>query len=145
MSISKKILYIFTAGIFVFLVFCTFLSIYISNKIQPVVEVINPVRMSLKIAGNPENYNTVIPLVAIILGAEDRKYVYVIKQRQGLFGIENYAKLIEVEVIAGDGKYVAIDDLIISNSDDVVLSSSKYITSGEIVKVNIDPYSLTLK
>lgn len=134
-SKPKKILYIFTLGILIFLIFCTFLSIHIEKTNLPVVEVVKPVRMSLTVSGTTEIYNTVIPSSAIIPGAENRKYVHVIRQRQGLFGIEDYAKFIEVEIIASDGAYTAIDDLLISNSDQVILSSSKYVTPEETVKI----------
>ena len=136
MSISKKILYIFTAAVFILLIFCTFLSIYIADRMQPVVEVINPVRMSLTVSGKSKTYNTVIPSEAVHSYGENKSYVYIIRQRQGLFGIEDYAKLIEVEIIASDDVYTAIDDLIITKSDDIVLPTMDYLIPGATVKVN---------
>jgi len=137
MGIQKKILHILTISVFVFLVFCTFFSIHAADSARPVVEVAKPARMTLTVNGKPARYGTVVPSEAVIPGAVVNKgYVYIIRQRQGLFGVEDYAKLIEVEIIAADDGHTAISDLIVSKSDDVVVSSSRYLTPGETVKVN---------
>ena len=141
MSKSKKILYISTVSILIILIVCTVLSKFISEAIMPTVEVLNPVRMELSVFDDDTGevitqvYEIVLPVGAIIEGAENRKYVYIIRQRKGLFGQEHYAVFLEVRVIADDDIYVALGGWSVTMFDDVVLSSSDYLTSGEVVKV----------
>ena len=136
MSKSKKILYISMLGVLIILIVCTFLSKFIYAARLPCVEVINPVRMELP---NDETemmiYDIVIPSGAIITGEYNRKYVYIVRQRKGLFGPEHYAVLIEVQIIADDDIYAALGGWSATMFDDVILFSSHYLTSGDIVKV----------
>jgi biotin carboxyl carrier protein len=100
-------------------------SDYLINK-QPV---------PLTITHRTELYNTVIPYRTIISLGTNKYAVYVVKQRQGLFGLEYYSKLVEVNVAAINNLYAAISGWSITSYDDVVLSSSTYLTPGETVKV----------
>ena len=136
MSKSKKILYISILVVIALLIVCTFLSKSISEKIMPKVEVMKPARMELPNDGaESEIYDRVIPASAIITGAFNQKYVYIARERKGLFGPEYYAVLLEVAIIADDNLYVAIGGWNVSGFDDVVISSSKGLTAGDIVKV----------
>ena len=92
-------------------------------------------RVNVKIVHRTETYYTVIPRMAVISGPENKNYVYIAKERQGLFGKEYGAKLVEVEIIGTSDTHAALGGWAISSSDDVVLSSSSYLTPGETVKV----------
>lgn len=136
MSKSKKILYGFTLGVLILLIACTILSKFISDAIMPVVEVITPVRMELEIDGGESNiYDKVIPSAAVITGAYNQKYVYITRQRKGLFGVEHYTVLLEVQIVADDDLNAAISGWNVTAFDDIVISSSKDLTEGDIVKV----------
>ena len=132
MGKPKKILYGFTLGVLVFLIVCTVLSKFISDAAMPVVEVTKPVRMEVE----SETHDRVIPCDAISTGEYDKKYVYIAKERKGLFGPERYAALLEVSIIASDGLYAAIGGWNVTVIDDVVVSSSKPLASGDVVKVS---------
>jgi hypothetical protein len=95
----------------------------------------NKQSISLKITHWTQIYETVIPYKAIIPGAENRNYIYITKQRQGLFGPEYYSKLLEVEIIDSNDFYAALGGWAITVYDDIILSSSIYLISGETVKV----------
>jgi len=137
MSAAKKILNKFTLGVVIFLIVCTFLSKSIAEAIKPEVEAVNPVRMSLTVEDKTMRYNLVVPYMAIIHGAEDRTYVYVIRERQGLFGVDYYIKEVEVRVTIDDNfLYAAIDGRIINPDDDIALTwPGYYFMPGETVKV----------
>ena len=142
MSKSKKILYISTLSILILLIICTFLSKFIAEAIMPVVEVISPVSMKLSITDdNGESYEReferVIPNSAIITGAFNQKYVYITRQNRGLFGLEYIVRLLEVQVIADNGIYAAIEGWNVTILDNVVISPPNNLTSGEVVKVII--------
>ena len=132
MAKSKKILYIFTLSIFILLVICTVSSKFISDAIMPVVEVMKPVGMDL----NDNAHDKVISNGAIITGAYDKKYVYITRQRKGLFGQEYYAVLLEVSIIDSNDLYAALEGWNVTVFDDVVVSSSKDLTAGEVVKLS---------
>lgn len=136
MDKSKKLLYKATLGVLIFLIVCTFLSRSISEAITPAVEVTKPTTMTLEVEGEErEFYNSVIPSSAIVPGANNTKHVYVVRERKGLFGPENYVVFLEVQVITGDNIYTAIGGRNVTGFDDVVISPSGYLTSGEVVKV----------
>lgn len=136
MTKSKKLLYKSTWGILIFLIICTFLSKSISEAIMPVVEVIKPLTMTLEFDGEQrEFYSSVIPMSAIISGANNTKNVYVVRQRKGLFGQEYYTVLMEVQIVTTNSIYAAIGGRNVTAIDDIVISQSTYLTSGEVVKV----------
>jgi len=136
MSKSKKLLYISTLAILILLIVCTFLSKSIAEAIMPVVEAINPVSMEIIIDETDMMvYDTVIPSCAVISNVENKKYVYIVRQRKGLFGPEHYAVLLEVSIIAADDIYTALGGWSVTIFDDIIISSSRYLTSGEVVKV----------
>ena len=137
MSKSKKILYISTAGVLVLLIIFTVLSKIIFDALMPVVEVIKPVSMELEINGGETRiYNAVIPYDAIIPGEYGRNYVYIVRERKGLFGQEHYCVLVEVILEGYNDLYAALGGWSVTVYDDVVLSSSRFLAVGEVVRVN---------
>ena len=131
MNKSRKILYGFTLGVLILLIVCTIVSKFIADAIMSVVEVINPVSMTIE----SETYDKVIPRSAVISGSENRTYIYLTRERKGLFGPERYAVLVEVQVIAGNDLYAALGGWNVTVFDDVVISSSRDLVEGDIVKV----------
>lgn len=91
--------------------------------------------VALTVTHRTELYNTVIPYKALISLDANKYGVYVVKQRQGLFGLEYYCKLVEVNVVASNNLYAATGGWAVTAYDDVVLSSSTYLTPGETVRV----------
>jgi len=89
----------------------------------------------LTVTHRTEVYNAVIPYRAVISLGANKYAVYVVRERQGLFGTEYYSKFVEVNVVASNNLYAAIGGWVITTYDDVVLSSSTYLTPGETVKV----------
>ena len=135
MSKSKKILYISTLCVLVLLVIFTVLSKFIFDAIIPVVETVKPVNMELLDGETSRIYNTVIPYGAVIPGEYGRNYVYIVRERKGLFGQEYYCVLVEVSIENYNDLYAALGGWSVTVFDDVVLSSSKFLTSGEVVRV----------
>ncbi|MCL2814727.1 MAG: HlyD family efflux transporter periplasmic adaptor subunit [Oscillospiraceae bacterium] len=95
----------------------------------------NKQSVPLAITHRTELYDTVIPYRAIISLGANKYGVYVVKQRQGLFGLEYYSKFVEVNIIAVNNLYAAIGGWSITSYDDVVISSSTYLMPGETVRV----------
>ena len=95
----------------------------------------NNQKIPLTITHRTKIYDMVIPYSSVISGGENKNYVYVAKEREGLFGAEYYAKLTEVEIIDNNSMHAALKGWVVTPSDDVIISSSKSLTSGETVKV----------
>ena len=132
MSKSKRILYVLTLLILLFLVVCTFVSRVIFEARLPNVEVMNPIAMEL--SGN--QHDRVIPYSAIMTDeATGRHFVYVARSRQGLFGDEYVVTMLEVPVIYSDEIYAAIGGWNVMVFDSVVVYSSRFLASGEVVRV----------
>jgi hypothetical protein len=138
MSKTKKLLYKSTLGVLIFLIVCTFLSKSIAAAIIPAVEVINPVRTGTDFTPTDsyaDAYNIVVPAVAIVPGAYETTYVYITRERQGLFGPEHTVRLVEVQVIDSNNIYAALGGWNVTSFDKVVISSSRFLSSGEVVRV----------
>ena len=91
--------------------------------------------VSLHITHETPIYDMVVPYSAIISTSDTQNYVFVVNERRGLFGTEHYPKLVWVEIIDSNFQYAAISARNMTASDDIVISSSRYLTSGESVKV----------
>ena len=81
MTVSKRILNIFTVAVVIALLSCTFISKYVFDMRTPVVSVVKPASMEVN---GEMYYNKVIPKSAVFVGSEGRKYVYVVRERNGV-------------------------------------------------------------
>lgn len=131
MSKSKKILYGFTFGLLIFLIICTIVSIFVADAMLPNVEVVNPVGMELM----GTHHDRVIPYSAIIHGEHGRTFVFVVRANRGLFGPEYVVRLLEVQLVDSNEIYAAISGWNVMIFDEVVVYSSRVISSGEVVRV----------
>lgn len=80
-------------------------------------------------------YENVVPLNAISLDENRDKVVYVLQSREGLFGEEYYVKKVKVDQLEKNNVKSAITGDDISTYSEVVVSSSRALTSGETVRV----------
>lgn len=80
-------------------------------------------------------YENVVPLNAISINENRDKVVYVLQTRDGLFGEEYYVKEVKVDQLEKNNVKSAINGDDISTYSEVVVSSSRALTSGETVRV----------
>lgn len=80
-------------------------------------------------------YENVVPLNAISIDENRDKVVYVLQTRDGLFGEEYYVKEVKVDQLEKNNVKSAINGDDISTYSEVVVSSSRALTSGETVRV----------
>ena len=92
-------------------------------------------QIQLKITNKSPVYETVIPCEALHQGSNETFFVYVLKQRNGLFGDEYYPELVNVNVMYGNGIHAAINTVNIRLRDSIVNWSSGYLIPGETVRV----------
>lgn len=137
MSKAKKILNVVTAAVLVLLIGCTVASKFVSEALQPVVETVKPDYIELEVNGVSELYDMVVPSEAVF-SIDSSSYVYVARQRKGVFGPEYYTVLAEVQVLASDSQCTAIGGRNIIRIDDIITKSSRELDPGVIVKLNTD-------
>jgi hypothetical protein len=89
----------------------------------------------LKITNITPEYERVIPASAVIAMSNNRHGVYIVREREGLFGPEYVIRLVEIEIEDNNNLYVALSGWNVMAFDEVVIWSSRWLTSGEVVRV----------
>jgi len=92
-------------------------------------------QIQLKITNKSPVYETVIPYEALHQGPNETFFVYVLKQRNGLFGNEYYPEAVNVNVMYENGISAAINTVNIRLRDSIVTWASGYLIPGETVRV----------
>jgi hypothetical protein len=92
-------------------------------------------QVQLKITNKSPVYDIVVPYEALYKKSDDLYYVYVLKQRNGLFGEEYYLDTVDVNVLYENNIRAAINSLNITRNNSVVIFASGYIISGNAVRV----------
>lgn len=82
-----------------------------------------------------ENYSYVLPKECVV-EKDGKKYLNVVREKEGSFGKEYYIEEVLVSIIAEDNYSVAID-ILPSYVKDIVISTSRQIDPGEKVKVKM--------
>ena len=131
MTVSKRILNIFTVAVVIALVSCTFISKYVFDMRTPVVSVVKPASMEI----NGESYSKVIPKSAVFVGSEGKKYVYVVRERNGLFGNEFYIVTAEITVNAENEEYAVMGGRNVSGNDDIVIQPDSALEFADVVRI----------
>ena len=132
MTVSKRILNIFTVAVVLALVNCTFISKYVFDMRTPVVSVVKPVSMEIN---GEMYYNKVIPKSAVFVGSEGRKYVYVVRERNGLFGNEFYLVTAEITVNAENEEYAVMGGRNVSGNDNIVVKPDSTLECADVVRI----------
>lgn len=80
-----------------------------------------------------EKYSCCIPALALH-SMNNRSYVYVLRQREGILGMEYYVEELTVKVLDQNSDWVAIGEGVLDAESKVILSSDKEITKGQTVR-----------
>jgi biotin carboxyl carrier protein len=91
-------------------------------------------QIHLKITNKSPIYETVVPYDAVCQKGENEYFVYVLKQRNGLFGDEYYPEIVDVNVLFENGAEAAVSSANIASFVDVVTWKSGYLIPGESVR-----------
>lgn len=132
MTVSKRILNIFTVAVVIALASCTFISKYIFDMRTPVVSVVKPASMEIN---GEMYYNKVIPKSAVFVGSDGRKYVYAVRERNGLFGVEFYLATAEITVNAENEEYAVMGGRNVSGNDNIVVRPDSALECADVVRI----------
>ena len=80
-----------------------------------------------------EKYRLCIPTVAVH-SENNRNYVYVLKEREGILGQEYYVDEINVSVIDKNDNWAAIEEGTVDKESNIILSATKEVKTGESVR-----------
>ena len=80
-----------------------------------------------------EKYRFCIPTVAVH-SENNRNYVYVLKEREGILGQEYYVDEINVSVIDKNDNWAAIEEGTVDKESKIILSATKEVKTGESVR-----------
>jgi hypothetical protein len=92
-------------------------------------------QIQMKITNKSLVYDIVVPYEALHKKDDNLYYVYVLKQRNGLFGEEYYPDVVDVNVLYENKVKAAINSLNITKYNSVVTFASDYIIPGKTVRV----------
>ncbi|MDE6203649.1 MAG: hypothetical protein K2O16_06490 [Lachnospiraceae bacterium] len=82
---------------------------------------------------NGEKHKCCIPVTALNT-QEDRNYVYVLKEREGILGQEYYVDEMNVKVIDKNENWAALEEGTLDKDSKVVISSTMEIKKGDVVR-----------
>lgn len=81
-----------------------------------------------------ESYNCCIPASALHSENNNRYFIYVVGEREGILGKEYYAQLRYVEVLDQNERYAALEEGALSGTEQVITGYDKEIANGEAVR-----------
>lgn len=87
-----------------------------------------------EIVHRTELYSCVIPLDALREDSNQRKFVYVLKERSGILGTELIAEKNYVRVLDQNDRSVALEEGSIDNDDEIITDSTKELKDGMVVR-----------
>ena len=71
--------------------------------------------------------------MAVHTDVNNRSFVYVVKEREGILGMEYYVEEVNVRILDQNDNWVAVEGALDSESQ-IIVSATKEIKNGEIVR-----------
>ena len=73
---------------------------------------------------------------AAVTTVDGRSHVYVVREREGILGMEYYAEQVSVRIADQNDYFVALDNAPLDKEDRIIISSTKTIENGGIVRLS---------
>ena len=80
-----------------------------------------------------EKYSCCLSPMAVHTDNNNRSFVYVVKEREGILGMEYYVEEVNVRILDQNDNWVAVEGALDSESQ-IIVSATKEIKNGEIVR-----------
>lgn len=87
---------------------------------------------TIRVSETGEKYSCCIS-PAVIRKEENRSYVYVMKEREGILGAEYYAEEINVKILDENDNFAAVEGALDGDSQ-IIVSSTMEISNGDVVR-----------
>ncbi len=95
---------------------------------------LNGLSLPLEVTRQTDFYKYTVP-VSAIYGTDVDPCIYIIEERDGLFGMENRVRAIPVEVLEKNDKTAAIESIWLVDTSKIIVESSNPISKGDVVFV----------
>lgn len=73
---------------------------------------------------------------AAVTTVEGRSHVYVVREREGILGMEYYAEQVSVRIADQNDYFVALENAPLDKEDRIIISSTKALENGAIVRLS---------
>ena len=81
-----------------------------------------------------EKYNNCISPLAIHEVGNNKTFVYVLKEREGILGMEYYVEEVNVKVLDENDRWAAVESPSLDSESKIIVSSDKEFTKGDTVR-----------
>ena len=92
-------------------------------------------QVTLESTWQSENYSLVIPLSALRQDANGRDFVYILRQQNGILGVEWHAAVLYVDVMDQNSRYAAIESASLSEETQIILTTSLELQDNMVVRI----------
>ena len=82
---------------------------------------------------NGEKHKYCIPVTALYI-KEDRNFIYVLKEREGILGQEYYVDEMNVKVIDKNENWAALEEGTLDKDSQIIISATMEIKKGDVVR-----------
>lgn len=89
---------------------------------------------TLSVSYRSKNYPVCIPTDAVYTDGNQRKFVFVLSKKDGILGEELAARKVYVTILEQNNNYTAIEEGIIDGNTEVIVSATKELKDGSIVR-----------
>lgn len=88
----------------------------------------------LSLSVDSERYDCCVPLDALHTDGNGRKFVYIMSRKESILGTELAVRTVFVTVLDQNEKYVALECELLNSETEIVVSSTKEIEDGTVVR-----------
>ena len=92
-------------------------------------------QVTLKSTWQSQNYDMVVPLSALHRDGNNSSFVYILRQENGILGVEWHVSALYVEVEDQNERYAAIQSAGLSPDTAIVLTSTADLKENQVVRV----------
>lgn len=92
-------------------------------------------QVTLKSTWQSENYDMVVPLSALHKDGNNSSFVYILRQENGILGVEWRASVLYVDVVDQNERYAALQSASLSPDTAIILTSTEELKENQVVRV----------
>ena len=92
-------------------------------------------QVTLKSTWQSENYDMVVPLSALHKDGNNSSFVYILRQENGILGVEWHASVLYVDVVDQNERYAALQSASLSPDTAIILTSTEELKENQVVRV----------
>ena len=92
-------------------------------------------QVTLKSTWQSENYSLVVPLSVLRQDSNGSNFVYILRQQNGILGVEWYASVLYVDVLDQNSHYAAIESGSLSGETRIIQTTSGELKDNAVVRI----------